>query len=168
MKLWVFACQFLRNIQIGHDSGLWAVSALDRRTSNNRWSKAQKMFPFSRGVIYSSTDRTFTMPFVTQAFPEDKIVTDVWPEPWEFPFPIQPLGSPCKLLSLDAAKHSWPILQTRSNPTHCLNGMNGRTVFVPNEIDDADWQQILRNLGEIPDTFPQPEDPIERLLRDLL
>jgi len=167
MNLWVFACQYLRNIQIGYDVGLWAVSALDARTSNNRWSKAQKMFPFSRGVIYSSTDRTFTMPFVTQAFPEDRRIEGVWPETWEFPFRIHPLGSPRRLLSLDAAKHIWPILQSRSNPTHCLNGMNGRTVFVPNEIEDADWRQILGDLGELPDSFPPPEDPLKRLLDDL-
>ncbi len=163
MKLWIFACKFLRNIQIGYDNGLWAVSALDKRTSNNRWSKAQKMFPFSRGVIYSSTDRTFTMPFVTQSFPTNERVDDVWPETWEFPFRIQPLGSPRRLLALDVAEHTWPILQHRRNPTHCVNGMNGLTVFVPNEIDDADWQRILSDLGEIPDKFPEPEDPLRRI-----
>lgn len=168
MKLWVFACQFLKNIRIGYDARRWAVSALDARTSKNRWAKAQKMFPYSRGLIYSSTDRTFTMPFVTQSFPEDRIVEDVWPEAWEFPFQIHPLGSPNKLLSLDVAKLTWPVLQSRNNPTHCLNGMNGRTVFVPTEIDDADWKQILRDVGEDHDTFPEPEDPIKRLIRDFL
>jgi hypothetical protein len=104
MKLWVFACRYLRNIQIGYDGQMWAVSALDKRASNNRRAKTQKMFPHSRGIIYSSTDRTFTMPFVTQDFPEDRVVDDVWPEPWEFPFSIFPLGSPSKLLSLETAK----------------------------------------------------------------
>jgi hypothetical protein len=159
MKLWVFACRYLRNIQIGYDARLWAVSVLDRRTSNNRWAKAQKMFPHSRGIIYSSTDRTFTMPFITQDFADDRVVDDVWPEPWEFPFSIHPLGSPRKLLSLDVAKRCWPFLDPDKNPTHCLTGMNGRTVFVPNEIEGHEWQQILADLGEVPDTFPPPNEP---------
>jgi len=153
MKLWVFACRHLRNIKIGYDTRLWAVSVLDKRTSSNRWAKAQKMFPNSRGIIYSSTDRTFTMPFVTQDFPEDRIVDDVWPEAWEFPFSIFPLGSPNKLVSLETAKWSWSILDPDKNPTHCLNSMNGRTVFVPNEIEDEEWQQILSDVGEVADHF---------------
>lgn len=163
MKLWVFACQHLKNIQLGHDSGFWTVSALDRRTSNNRWSKAQKMFPYSRGLIYSSTDKTFTMPFVTTSFPEDRIIQGIWPEAWEFPFNIHPLGSPSKLASLSVAKRSWRILQGAPNPTHCLNGMNGRTVFVPNEIEKEDCLQVLRDLAERPDTFPEPEEPLQLL-----
>jgi hypothetical protein len=62
MKLWVFACRYLRNIQIGYDTRLWAVSVLDKRTSNNRWAKAQKnlsAFPwdnllFDRSNVYDA------------------------------------------------------------------------------------------------------------------
>jgi len=167
MKLWVFACEYLRNIKIGFDAGLWAVSRLDRRTMMNRWTKAQKMPPYSRGLIYSSTDRTFTMPFVTTDYPEAKIVEDVWPEPWAIPFPIHPLGSPDSLVSLDAAKHGWPILGSAPNPTHCLNGLNGRTVFVPNEIEKEDWELMLKHLADEEDTFPEPEEPVPAYLRDL-
>jgi hypothetical protein len=99
------------------------------------------------------------MPFVTASFPEDRKVDDVWPEVWEFPFSIHPLGSPGKLLSLDVAKRSWAFLDPDKNPTHCLNGMNGRTVFVPNEIEDSDWQQVLADAGQQPDTFPLADVP---------
>jgi hypothetical protein len=68
----------------------------------------------------------------------------------------------------DVAKNSWAIFQQAANPTHCLNGMNGRTVFVPNEIEDSDWRQILNDLGTAPDTLPQPEEPIRKKLIDLL
>jgi type I site-specific restriction endonuclease len=60
-------------------------------------------------------------------------------------------------LSLDVAKRSWAFLDSNKNPTHCLNGMNGRTVFVPNEDDE--WRQILADAGEQPDTFPPPDEP---------
>jgi hypothetical protein len=124
--------------------------------------RRKKIFPHSRWIIYSSTDRTFTMPFVTQDFAEDRVVDDVWPEPWEFPFSMFPLGSPNKLVSLEAAKRSWSILDPDKNPTHCINGMNGRTVFVPNEIEDKEWLQILSDVGESPDTFSPPDEPYQR------
>jgi len=108
------------------------------------------------------------MPFVTTDYADDRTVADVWPEEWQIPFPIQPLGSPSKLVSLDSAKHEWPNLQGARNPTHCLKGLNGRTVFVPNEIEQEDWDMILDQLADEPDTFPEPEEPIPAIVREFL
>jgi hypothetical protein len=113
-------------------------------------------------LLYCSATQSFVMPFITRTYPEYEVVSNVWPEDWMFPFEIIPLGSPSLLINLGAAKREWPILQTHSNPTHCLTGMNGRTVFVPNEVQVEDWHLILRHLAENPeDRFPPPQPIIE-------
>ena len=158
MNLYIFACEYLRNIEIGYANKLWAVSALDDKTSRQRWGKAQLMSRYSRGLIYSSADKTFTMPFVTESKPDDCTIDDIWDQRWEFPFAIHPLGGPDRLISLEVAKHSWPMLSTRINPTHAVNGINGYTVFVANEIEQSQWNQILEDLGDEIDSFPQQEE----------
>ena len=169
MQLYVFACDNWRNIKIGYEKHLWAVSKRDDQTNKSRWGKARQMPPYSRGILYCSETQSFVMPFVTRCYPQNEVVPDIWPEEWMFPFEIVPLGSPSLSVHLDAAKREWPILQTNSNPTHCLNGMAGRTIFVPNEITPEDWHLILQHLAEnSDDRFPPPQPAFDANLQDIL
>ena len=152
VRLWVFASENIRNIQMGFEAGKWAVTEIDEKSMKARYTKSRWMEIGEHGLIYCSEDRNFTMPFAILSKPEFTIISGVWPEPWASPFNIKPLGSPNRTLSLDSAKQSWKYFrhEERANPTWRLNGMNGKTVFSPNDIPEGDWKSILRDLG-----FPQ-------------
>ncbi len=168
MKLFIFACENWRNIETGYAAKLWATSMMDSiPASRARWSKAEKMPRFARGLIYCTANGDFTMPFVTTGHVEDRVVEDVWREKWEFPFKIQPLGSPWKQIHKEVAKREWPLLSMHRNMTCCVNGLHGVSAFVPNEIELRQWQQILADLGEESDTFPPEETALQLLLDSL-
>jgi hypothetical protein len=107
------------------------------------------MTPGSRGLIYCSEGRFFTMPFevVSQPKSPDDIISNVWPGCWGLPFKISPLGSPDQRISLSSAKLQFTFLNHGGNPTHALKGMNGLTQFGINQISSDDWNIVLSKLG---------------------
>ncbi len=147
MLLWIFSSENCENIELGFKNKKWAVSVLDQSTSRQRFTKSRKMTENSFGLLYCSKDHVFTVPFKICSLPLNETVENIWPQKWELPFNIQPLGSPDRRLALSAAKYDWDCLSPDSNPACDLNGMNGRTIFIPNEISEKDWGKIIRDLG---------------------
>ena len=155
IRVWLSASKNLRNIRIGFNAQKWAVSEIDDASMNARFTKSRRMSIGEHGLIYCSENQSFTMPFTILSKPRFEKITDVWPEPWGLPFSIEPLGSPGHRVPLYSAKRSWRCLHDVRNPTHRLNGMNGKTVFVPNDIPEEDWQSIIRHLGFRPNDSPE-------------
>ena len=147
MQLWLFSSKNLLNIVIGFKAEKWAVSIIDDATSKQRYTKSQRMLPGALGLLYCSEDHTFTMPFQVLSQPAFETISNLWPEPWELPFDIKPLGHPHRMVALDVAKNYWECLEDSTNAACTLKGVNGRTVFLPNEISREDWQKIIADLG---------------------
>jgi hypothetical protein len=147
MQLWIFSSKKYKNIEIGFRSEKWAVSIIDGSTTQQRHTKSRKMLPGSRGLLYCSENHTFTVPFEVITLPAQETISDVWPEIWELPFHIKPLGSPIRMVGLAVAKRSWICLKDSTNAACTLNGVNGRTVFLPNKISDNDWIKIIKDVG---------------------
>ena len=147
MRIWFFPSENIRNIQIGFEARMWAVSEIDDATMRQRYTKSRDMQPGSFGLLYCSEDHAFTMPFEVVTQPIFKTISGVWPEPWGLPFHIKPLGGPARTLHKDVAIRSWHCLRDTTNPTFKLNGMNGRTIFLPTEMPDLDWAMIIRDIG---------------------
>ena len=147
MQLWIFSSKTTDNIERGFKARKWAVSDLDERTMDERYNRSRKMTIGSYGLLYCSEDQNFTLPFITQSKPELKTIGDIWSEPWALPFEIQPMGSPERRVHLEVAKHSWEMLRDATNTACRLRGINGRTIFLPNEIVDEDWRRIIKDLG---------------------
>lgn len=149
MDLLCFASRNLENIKRGYEARLWAVSMANQ----GRRTKARKYMSIgSRGLLYCGPLHSFTVPFLVETTVDhNKVVTDVWPEPWVLPFKIRPLGSPEKMLHADSAKLLWPYLHKRANMsggvTAAMN-ITGVTVFVPVDISEDDWKLILRDLAD--------------------
>jgi hypothetical protein len=147
MQLWLFSSENIQNIEIGFQAGKWAVSDIDETAMKMRYTKSRKMDIGALGVLYCSEDHCFTVPFEVLSRPTLETVANLWPEPWSLPFSIKPLGSPNRRVSLGVAKHSWRCLRDSTNTACTLRGMNGWTLFVPNDIPDEDWTRILKDVG---------------------
>jgi hypothetical protein len=96
MKIYVFASSSLTNIWAGVGARMWAVS--EQQASNAAIKgKARRLGAGVFGLLYCVKNSSFTVPFVVRSRPNlEKIIYDVWPEPWHLPFQIIPLGTPLK------------------------------------------------------------------------
>jgi len=107
------------------------------------------MRPGDLGLIYSNVDHAFTTPFVIMsAAALDGVVTDVWPEAWVLPFEIEPLSSGEKKMSKDLAREKWKLLRRipwKGSISATLN-FTGTTLFVPTEINENEWNEIVFDL----------------------
>ena len=158
MLLWVFSSSSLRNVRIGYNCGIWAVSRTEGSVTKGRITKAVQMPPNSRGLLYCSRASSFMVPFRTLSWVEKRREDEVWaPETWILPFKIKPLGSPDAMVMKTHAKRDWPFLADVANITQRINGIAGTSAFVPTEIGEEDWTAILASCGEESDEgFEEP------------
>lgn len=156
MLLYVLSSETWQNVERGHKARLWATSVLDDPiTSKGRWTKAQTMPLYARGMIWCVETNAFHMPFVVDDLPEERIEEHTWTEPWEFPFKIHPLKDPMHRFSLDLAKRRWPVCQRHKNMACAVRGIHGVSAFQPNRIQPEQWAQILDDMGADDDSaFP--------------
>ena len=149
MNLFVFSSVNLTNIWAGIGAGLWAVSEQQATNVSGVHAKADGMRIGSVGVMYCSETQAFTTPFLVLSKPEkNETVYDVWPEPWTLPFRIHPLGTPRGQLHKDKVSTDLPSLRSGSRQWHHVLLVQPVTVFVPSEIEEADWEVLVNTLGE--------------------
>jgi hypothetical protein len=152
MNLFCFASKNLENISRGFAARRRAVATVSDSAMRGRITKARKYFmPGALGLLYCKPTHSFTCPFVATSHADPHaVVTDIWPEPWVLPFSIDPFGDPRRQLSAELAVERWAFLARRMGEaggvTAAIN-ITGATVFVPVEIGDGDWQQILQDLA---------------------
>lgn len=129
----------------------WAVAVVSDTAMKGRITKARRFFKVgSRGLLYCRPTESFTTPFIAEsAADSERVVTDIWPEPWCLPFSIRPLGDPSKRVHKNSARLRWPILHRQIDYPNITAAMNatGTTVFVPIDITDEDWSIILEDLA---------------------
>jgi hypothetical protein len=152
MKLFCFASRNIENIRRGVEAQKWAVATVSDSAMRGRVSKAKRYFvPGVHGLLYCNPTHSFTVPFIaTSEADPDKVITDVWPEPWVLPFSIRPLGDLRRQLHKDLAATRWPILIQRMQQYGSVSAamnITGTTVFVPIDITEKDWQIILVDLA---------------------
>jgi hypothetical protein len=153
MDLFCFASRNRKNIDLGIEHQLWAVSTLNNvGAMTARASKAEKyLYPGALGLLYSNQDHAFTVPFIIRSKADQaKVVTDVWPEPWRLPFKIQTLGTRSRMVSAENAKDRWPVvkrrLHARGGVSAAMN-LTGTTVFVPVPVSAEERDIILGDLA---------------------
>jgi len=152
MNLFCFASRNDHNIRAGFAAKRWAVATVSDSASKSRLGKARKYFsPGDKGLLYSNTRHGFTVPFIVRSHVQpDEVVSDIWPEPWVFPFDIEPLGRPDLYVPGDLAREKWPLFDRipwKGSISASLN-FTGTTVFVPTKITDGEWSAILDDLAD--------------------
>ena len=102
------------------------------------------------GLLYCNPLHSFVAPFVVESGADpNRVVTDVWPEPWVMPFRIRPLSDGSKRISKDLAREKWSLLKRlawKGSISATLN-FTGTTVFVPTEISGSEWAEIVGDLS---------------------
>jgi hypothetical protein len=152
MDLFCFASRSVENIWLGVRARRWAVATVSSTQMSIRRTKAERyLLPGSRGVLYCNPTHSFTVPFVTESKADPlAVVADIWPEPWELPFHIKPLGNPKRQVPSDEAWKHWPILKKREKRAGGVSAainITGTTVFVPVDITEEDGEIILEDLA---------------------
>jgi len=153
MDLFCFASRTVENICLGVGAKRWAVATVSDAQMRTRRTKAEKyMLPGSRGLLYCNPTHSFTVPFITVSKADPiTVIEDIWPERWELPFYIKPLGHPRRQIPAERAWERWPILKKRKNRAGGVSAamnITGTTVFVPVDITREDWEIILDDLAD--------------------
>jgi hypothetical protein len=96
VEVFVFSVANLTNVWAGVGARMWAVSP-EQASNASIQGKARKFQVGSLGLFYCVATKSFTTPFLVTSAPRfGETIADVWPESWELPFGIAPLGSPRK------------------------------------------------------------------------
>lgn len=151
MELYVFSSATWQNVEIGFEHRLWAVSPAEPHVMAARRTRAKRVRVGDRGILYvhKATKPGLTVPFLFKSTPDlFASAPPIWPEPWEIPFEINPLGSPERWW---LARHAVEVLpfnaEHRVTNLSSLFNCQGTTVFAPIEIGEDDWSIILNRLG---------------------
>jgi hypothetical protein len=153
MDLFCFASRNLRNIMLGVEHKLWAVGTLlNQQSMAARTTKAlRNLHEGAYGLLHCNPTHSFTVPFIVRSRVDpNKVVNDVWPEPWRLPFKIEPLGDATRQLSAAEAKDRWPVVRDRwgaKGGVSAAMNLTGTTVFVPVPIVASDWKAICEDLA---------------------
>lgn len=148
MRIYVFSSTNLTNIWAGVGAQLWAVSP-QLADNQGTITKSQKLKVGSLGLLYCSDTQEFTTPFLVKSMPLQVIsVKDVWPETWELPFEIAPLGSPQKRLSKDAVDKEMPSVVESGKRWNKILFVQANFSFQPSNISAEDWAYLFGKLGK--------------------
>jgi hypothetical protein len=147
MNVYVFSSSNLTNIWAGIGARLWGVSAQQASMAATP-TKAASMPVGALGLLYCVETQSFTTPFLVRTQPQQgTTISHVWPEPWQLPFGIVPLGSPNRQLHKDAVTRQLPTIVNGGGPWHHLLHIQPTTVFVPSVLSDADWTEFIQALA---------------------
>ena len=148
MRIYVFTSDNLTNVWAGVGAQMWAVPLSNSENSNKgRKTKAAKMPVGALGLLYCSSDRTFTSPFVVHSKADpSQVVEHVWPGKWILPFSIRTIGNPHSRVSWNDVAASMPSC-VEGKPLHKVLHVEPLTVFTSDEISEADWSFLLSKLA---------------------
>jgi hypothetical protein len=151
MNLYVFSSVNWENIWIGFRHRLWAVSRAEEHVMKARRTRAKRVEIGDCGILYvhKSDKSGFTVPFYFKSMPDVcRNAPPIWPEEWEMPFEIEPLGSPNYWWLARHAAESLPFNATRKerNLSKVFN-CQGTAVFAPIEIGEEDWAILRERLA---------------------
>jgi hypothetical protein len=159
MKLWIFSSVNRKNIEIGFENEMWAVAPHNlERQENAVTTRSFGMTPNSLGLLYCSG--SFYMPFYTKSAPDtERIVKDIWPEPWRLPFDIEPMADPHRAgFPLKWAYDTWRLRR----PLHGKTPIWIVAAFQPVEITRQQWRAIRSDFGIECSDPPAPALPAPR------
>jgi hypothetical protein len=149
MNLYIFGSVNLTNIWAGIGARRWAISVQQAENVSGAVRKAADMQIGSLGIIYCSETQVFTTPFLVASKPDPAVtISDIWPEPWTLPFRVLPLGTPRKQLHKDHIKSTLPSLRHSTRQWNRLLLVTPTTVFVPSQIEPADWEALMIHLAD--------------------
>jgi hypothetical protein len=147
VNIYVFSSTNLTNIWAGIGARRWGVSA-QQAAMPSATTKAQAMPIGSLGLLYCVETQSFTTPFLVRSQPQPGVtVTNIWPEPWQLPFDIVPLGSPDRQIHKDDVTRQLPTITGGGGPWHHLLHIQPATVFSPSVLSDADWTVFIQALA---------------------
>lgn len=148
MNIYVFSSINLTNIWAGIGAKKWGISE-NQANSPGTKTKSQSVKIGSLGLLYCSDPQlqVFTTPFVITSAPDDAaVVANIWPEKWWFPFGIEPLGSPLKVLHKDQVQREMPSLLTGGSQWNRTLYVQPNFVFQTSTVSDHDWEYLYTHL----------------------
>jgi hypothetical protein len=151
MELFCFCSESIEDIWVGIRRGRWAVSVTESPVALGRFTKGRHYFlPGSYGHFYCSETRSFTTPFKSTSEIEPKVESKIWVGSWMWPFHMRAFGDPDRQTPIDTAQAVWtmhtPRLRNCRSIATALNA-NGLAVFVPTEIAEETWEQMIGDLA---------------------
>ncbi len=144
MQVYIFSSNTITNIWAGIGAGMWAVQIYDKPEFKTR---AMNMPIGSVGLIYCVESQSFTTPFIIKTTPEDRLISDIWPEQWMLPFNIQPFGTPRKRIHKDQI-NILPIVNESSKSWHHVLHIQSNLAFSPTHISEVDWEILIQELAD--------------------
>ncbi len=145
-SIYVFSSSDLTNIWAGVGARKWAVSQALAANAGTV-TKAASLQIGALGLIYCSGTQEFTTPFIVSSQPQSGVtVTNIWPQPWELPFGIVPLGSPDKRLHKSMVASSMPSASAPGAQWNHILYVQPNFSFQPSHVTDADWAYLFGQL----------------------
>lgn len=148
MEIFTFSASTLTNIWAGVGSRSWALSH-EQAANSSIQGKARKFQVGSLGLFYCVENKSLTTPFVVASKPRfDEVVSHIWPEPWELPFGIIPLGTPHRQLPVSDLASKLPSLRG-GGAWSSLFHVTPITVFAASQLTAEDWAVLVSELASI-------------------
>lgn len=142
MEIYIFSSNTLTNIWAGIGAKMWAVHNYNKPEFITR---AKNMPLGALGLFYCVESKSFTTPFLVAGSPEEKVISNIWPEEWILPFNIKPLSDPNKQLHKDNL-NILPLIKGKENQWHHKLHIQANTAFSPTVLSNEDWSIILDKL----------------------
>ena len=149
MDLYVFSSSNLTNIWAGVGARMWAVSPAQAKNVSIR-GKAKNLPRGACGIFYCVENKVLTTPFVVKSTPDQhQVVSDIWPENWELPFKIVPLGTPDQSILVATLGSRLPSLKRPGRGWNQVFHVSPITIFAPSRITTGDWEILIDELVEV-------------------
>jgi hypothetical protein len=132
----------LTNIWAGVGARLWAVSEKQAANESIR-GKARSLPVGALGLFYCVGTRAITTPFlILSRADQERVVKNVWHEPWALPFRISPIATPDKALPVSGLINMLPRLRRENISWNRVLYVSPITAFAASVLTDTEWSDI--------------------------